>query len=149
MNNSFPILIAEDDPDDVNFLKRALRVAGFNNPFHISPDGEDVISYLKGEAPYEDREEHKFPRVMFLDLRLPRKDGFELLGWLRSHVECNVIPRIVLSNSNAPADIYRAYQLGCNSYLHKPATFEGLVEKLSLVLRYWEACEKPLLPDKC
>jgi CheY-like chemotaxis protein len=149
MNKNFPILIAEDNHDDAKCLQRALRDAGFNNPFHICHDGNDVISYLKGEPPYEDRDRYKFPRVMIVDLRMPRCDGFELLGWIRSHVECNVIPRIVLSTSDSPSDVHRAYQLGCNSYLHKPPTFEGLVEKLSLLLRYWEMCEKPMLPAKC
>jgi CheY-like chemotaxis protein len=148
MDEQLPILIAEDDQNDVFILKRALRTAGFNNPFHISKDGADVMSYLKGEEPYSDREKHQFPRVLFTDLKMPNVDGFELLQWLKDHEEYSVIPRLVLSSSQQPQDIERAYQLGANSYLVKPATFDDLVKLLRLVLDYWEMCEKPQWPAK-
>jgi DNA-binding NarL/FixJ family response regulator len=80
---------------------------------------------------------------------MPRMDGFEVLGWLQEHTECDVIPRIVLSTSRNEKHIQRAYQLGVNSYIYKPPTFDGLVKRLELVLSYWDMCEKPALPPKC
>jgi CheY-like chemotaxis protein len=149
MNKDFPILIAEDCAEDAFILQRALRKVGFNNPFHVSPDGVDVIRYLKGDAPYENRQHYHFPRVLILDLKLPRMDGFEVLAWLQQHPECNVIPTIVLSTSGEPEEVKRAYQLGVNSYLVKPPTFDGLQRMLSLVFDYWQMCAKPELPPKC
>ena len=149
MNENFPILIAEDEASDAAILERALRKVGFNNPFHVSPHGEDVLKYLKGEEPYADRERHRFPRIMIMDLNMPRMDGFELLTWIRDHRECSVIPRVVLSTSRDQKDIQRAYELGVNSYIYKPPTFEGLVSRLELLFHYWDMCEKPTLPPKC
>jgi CheY-like chemotaxis protein len=149
MKENFPILIAEDDTGDAAMLKRALRDVGFNNPFHVSPDGQDVIKYLRGEKPYDDRKKHLFPRILIMDLKMPGMDGFELLEWIRDHKECSVIPRVILSTSRDPRNIQRAYQLGVNSYIYKPPTFEGLVNRLDLVFHYWEMCEKPSLPPRC
>jgi CheY-like chemotaxis protein len=149
MHENFPILIAEDNEADAAILQRAFREVGFNNPFHISTDGEDILKYLRGHPPYENRERNLFPRVLILDLNMPRMDGFEVLTWLKEHTECNVIPRIVLSTSRDEKDIQRAYQLGVNSYIYKPPTFEGLVKRLELVLSYWDMCEKPALPPQC
>lgn len=149
MNENFPILIAEDNEADAALLQRALRQVGFNNPFHISPEGHDVVKYLRGDAPYEDREKFRSPRILILDLRMRGMDGFELLGWIQGHDECGVIPRIVLSTSRSPQDVQRAYRLGVNSYIHKPPTFQGLVSRLELVFAYWDMCEKPEVPSRC
>ena len=108
-----------------------------------------MILYLKGEEPYTDRTRYKFPRVLITDLKMPGMDGFELLKWLQAHPECSLIPRLVLTSSGHEEDIKRAYQLGVNSYLVKPSSFEGLVELLRLVFKYWEACETPVIKPNC
>jgi CheY-like chemotaxis protein len=149
VNEQFPIIVAEDNERDAQLLNRALREVGFNNPVHVSRDGQDVINYLKGEPPYEDRTRYKFPRVLFIDLQMPVVDGFQLLEWLKRHDECNVIPRIVLSASRQQEHVQRAYRLGVNSYIYKPPTFDGLVERLQMVINYWSMCEMPVLPSKC
>jgi len=149
MTRVFPILIAEDDDNDAVILQRALRKVGFDNPFHISPNGADVMKYLKGEPPYSDRDVHRFPRMLITDLKMPVVDGFELLEWLLHHPECNVIPRLVLCASQQEADIQRAYKLGVNSYFVKPPTFDELTGILRLVFDYWQASQKPRLPPKC
>src|SRR5438477_11987840 len=97
--NELPILIAEDDENDALILQQALRKVGFDNPFHISSNGADVMKYMKGEEPYSDRKRYQFPRMLITDLKMPLVDGFELLTWLQQHPECNVIPRLVLSAS--------------------------------------------------
>jgi CheY-like chemotaxis protein len=149
MNETFPILIAEDDNNDALILQRALRTAGFRNPIHVSKDGADVLRYLKREGPYHDRERYRFPVVLFTDLKMPNVDGFEVLHWLQVNPHCNVIPRLVMSASAESQDVARAYQLGANSYLMKPPTFEGLVENMRRVLDYWSMCRRPLLPPDC
>ena len=149
MDEQFPILIAEDSEDDAEILQRALRKAGFSHPFHVSKDGAEVLKYLKGEGPYSDREKFHFPRMIITDLKMPKMDGFQLLKWLQEHPNCNAIPRLVLSSSQAETDVIRAYQLGVNSYLQKPATFDELVEQLRLVFSYWKMCVKPPVPPTC
>lgn len=149
MNETLPILIAEDDENDALILQRALRKVGFNNPFHISPTGTDAVRYLKGEERYSNREVHRFPRILFTDIKMPEMDGFELLHWLRSNPECSIIPTIVLSASQLDSDVTRAYQLGANSYIAKPPDFDQLVVVLRLVFDYWQMCQKPKVPAKC
>jgi len=149
MNEDFPILIADDDADAVDLLKRALREVGFNNPFHISANGQDVIYYLQGHAQYEDRKLYKFPRILIVDLKMEPVNGFALMAWLMEHEECNVIPRLVLSASSDKEDINRAYQLGINTYLVKPPTYDGLVRLMRSVFEYWELAAKPVLPLRC
>ena len=149
MDQGFPILIAEDDDNDAMLLQRALRKIGVRNPFHISKNGTDVLEYLKGNPPYENRGTHRFPRIIFTDLKMPEMDGFALLEWLQKHPECNVIPRIVLSSSNDPSDVIKAYRLGVNAYLMKPGNFDDFTRMLRVTIDFWTMCEKPPLPPKC
>ena len=149
MNEEFPILIVEQNENDVVLMQRAFRDAGFKNPFHVSHRGTDLVDYLKGNPPYTDREKFKFPRLVMMALKIPEMDGFEILSWLQRHQECNVIPRIILSASDREEDVQRAYQLGANSYIVKPIGYEPLVRTLKLVFEYWEMCRKPRLPAKC
>lgn len=145
----FPILIAEDDENDALIIERALRKAGFANPFHVCSDGTDVIAYVTGKPPYEDRQKFVFPRILITDLKMPKMDGLELLEWLKNNPACGIIPTIVLTASRQESDIQKAYQLGANSYLVKPTSFDRLTHILRMTLEYWEICEKPLLPTKC
>ncbi len=148
MDDEYPILIAEDSEDDAEILQRALRKAGFNPPFHVAKDGAEALAYLQGEEPYSDRIKYQLPRMIITDLKMPKMDGFQLLEWLQRHPERNLIPRLVLSSSQAEKDVIRAYQLGANSYLQKPTTFDELVEKLQIVFKYWNVCVTPPLPPK-
>lgn len=149
MEDAFPILIAEDDENDVIILERALRQAGFTNPFHVCRDGTEVVAYLCGEGEYTDRKRYPFPRMLVTDLKMPKMDGLEVLKWLHDHPECNVIPRVVLTASRQISDIQEAYKLGVNSYLVKPGSYVRLTEMLKLLFEYWEMCERPQLPAKC
>jgi len=149
MDEQFPILIAEDDENDAIILERALRKVGFKNPFHFCRDGTDVLNYLRGEEPYQNRKTFPFPRMLITDLKMPKMGGVEVLKWLYHHPECNLIPKVVLTASKQACDIREAYKWGANSYLVKPGGYESLTRMLKLFFDYWEMCEKPRLPDKC
>jgi CheY-like chemotaxis protein len=144
-----PILIVEDNPDDAFLLKRALQKNQVRNPIQVVENGLQAIQYLCAEPPFDDRKVYPFPTVIYTDLKMPLKDGFEVLEWLKKHPRCAVIPVIVLTASNQDADIKRAYELGANSYMVKPGSFDDLTELIALALAYWKACLKPSIPPKC
>jgi CheY-like chemotaxis protein len=139
------VLIAEDDENDALLIRRAIGKVDPAATYWTVPDGEQAIAYLKGDGEFGDRTKYPFPRVVITDLKMPRKDGFELLGWIQSHPDCNVIPKIVLSASNIPGDVIKAYQLGANAFFRKPSTSDHLVQIVALHFRFWSAAELP--PD--
>jgi len=149
MDSKLHVLIAEDSEDDVFILQTALRRAGITNPTQICRNGKEVIDYLKGEGPYSDREKHPFPRVLFIDLKMPVLTGFDVLRWLKGHPDCGVIPTIVLTSSNHARDIEEAYRLGANAYLVKPGRLDEFEKLLSLANSFWTACALPKLMHKC
>jgi CheY-like chemotaxis protein len=125
------ILVAEDDENDVFLIKRALHQAQFENPLQVVANGEEAIAYLRGDPPFEDREKHPTPALILLDLKMPRKNGFEVLAWIRQRPELNALAVVVLTSSQESADINQAYALGANSYLVKPANFLSLVDMIN------------------
>lgn len=149
METRLPILVAEDDENDVTLLLRAIQKGGFQNPVHVCRDGEQAILYLQGEGDYSDRTEFPFPNIIITDLKMPRKGGLEILQWLQDHPECHVIPVIVLSASSENRDISAAYRLGANCYLKKPGSLDGLQKLVKFTLDFWSVCEKPEVPERC
>ncbi|HZV33045.1 MAG TPA: response regulator [Verrucomicrobiae bacterium] len=138
------VLVAEDDENDVFFLERAFRQAQVINPIFRVRDGEDAISYLRGEECYCDREKHPLPQLLLLDLKMPRKNGFEVISWVREQPGLKRLPIVVLTSSKEDPDINRAYELGANTYLVKPVKFEGLVDMMRALNLYWLLlAEKP------
>jgi CheY-like chemotaxis protein len=130
------ILIAEDDENDVCLIKRAFHQARFENPLRFVVNGEEAIAYLKGDSEYADREINPAPALVLLDLKMPRKDGFDVLGWIREQPELNHLPVVVLTSSQESCDINRAYSLGANSYMVKPASFTRLVDMMNRLREY-------------
>jgi CheY-like chemotaxis protein len=130
------ILIAEDDENDVFLIKRAMHQAQFENPLQVVRNGEEAIAYLKGEPPFDAREKFPIPSLVLLDLKMPRKNGFEVLEWIRQHAEFNSLAVVVLTSSQESTDINRAYALGANSYLVKPANFLSLVDMINRLKEY-------------
>ena len=149
MDEQFPILIAEDDENDAIILERALHKVGFMNPVRFCSDGTEVISYLRGDEPYQDRANFPFPLIVITDLKMPKMGGIEVLKWLHDHPEYNLVPKIVLSASKHASDIQQAYQWGASSYLVKPGGYDSLTKMLKLFFDYWEMCEKPRFPVSC
>ena len=140
------ILLAEDDPNDVLLIQRAFQRSLVANPMQVVRDGEEVLAYLKGEHPFSDRERHPLPVLMLMDLKMPRKTGLEVLEWVRQQPGLKRLPIIVLTSSNQSPDINRAYELGANSYLVKPAGFDSLLELVKNLDVYWLILnEKPEL----
>ncbi len=125
--NAPPILIAEDDPDDAFLLRRTFVKAQVANPLVFVGDGDEAIRYLSGLERFSAHEEQPWPVVLFLDLKMPRRNGFELLEWLREQPPFGGLPVVVLTSSREPADVTRAYELGANAYLVKPSTPNDLL----------------------
>ncbi len=137
MSAEATILLVEDEPDDADLLTRAFRKGGIGNPVRHVEDGDQAVAYLAGHAPYLDRERHPLPTVVLLDLKLPRRSGFEVLEWLRAQPGLRRLPVVVLTSSGQADDVNRAYDLGANSYLVKPAAAAALADMVRTVHAYW------------
>ncbi len=131
------ILLVEDNPDDVALFKRALHKAALYYTLNVVGDGEAAIAYLSGEGAYADRSNHPLPRLVLLDLKLPRKSGHEVLEWMRAQPELRCLPVVVLTTSREISDINRAYDYCANSYLVKPFSFDGLIDMVRTLDSYW------------
>src|ERR1043166_3833342 len=131
------ILVAEDEPTDVFLLRLAFTKAEIPVTLHFVRDGEDAVNYLKGEARYADRGMHPLPDLLLLDLKMPRLNGFDVLGWLRQQPGLKRLPVAILSSSRLAQDANRAYELGANSYLVKPCDLEKMFETVKRVREYW------------
>ncbi|MBA4149146.1 MAG: response regulator [Verrucomicrobia bacterium] len=139
------ILLADDDPNDVFLMKRAFKRAGYCNLLQVVQNGEEAVSYLVGDGCFQDRASFPLPSLVLLDLKMPRKSGLEVLKWIRSQNSgLRRVPVVVLTSSKQPVDVDRAYELGANSYLVKPVTFEKLLELVRTVNHYWMGvCTRP------
>src|SRR5689334_7204059 len=118
------ILLVEDNEDDVLLMQRALKAAGVQNPLYCVENGQAAMDYLAGLERFSDRIKYPLPAVVFLDLNLPRKSGYQVLQWARARPDLESVGIFVLTSSNEPADLRTSYQLGAKSYLVKPPTAE-------------------------
>ncbi len=138
------ILLTEDDDGDVLLLRHAFDKAGVTNPLHVVSDGEQALAYLAGQGGYADRERHPLPSLVLLDIKLPGRSGLDVLAWMREQPSLRHIPVIVLTSSQQPGDISRAYDAGANAYHIKPVGFEGLLEFVEALRAYWPTWTEPL-----
>ena len=149
MTSSTPvdILIVEDSAEDLELALRALRKADLASRIAIARDGEDALDFLFRTGPYADRLSEDVPRVVVLDLKLPKVDGLEVLQRMKSDSRTRTIPAVVLTSSSESADILRSYDLGVNSYVVKPVNsdeFSAAVRELGL---YWLLLNRGPLAD--
>jgi CheY-like chemotaxis protein len=148
MSKQGVILIAEDNETDALMIQRAFTKAKLLNPIRVVPDGAEAIAYLAGEGKYANRSLYPLPELMLLDLKMPNKNGLEVLEWLQQQPELRGGLRVVvLTASNQAQDVNRAYQLGANSFLVKPVGFEQFVQISQALKGYWLWLSKtPELP---
>jgi CheY-like chemotaxis protein len=119
MSDQRSILVAEDDDSDVLFLRRAFKEAGIVQPVHFARDGHEAIEYLWGRRHGAD---DRMPALVILDLKMPRRSGMEVLHWIREQNVLRCLPVLIFSSSARREDIERAYALGANGFLVKPAS---------------------------
>ena len=131
------ILMADDDADDRLMAREALEEARLANPMFFVEDGEELLDYLHLRGRYAEPGKAPLPGLILLDLNMPKKDGREALMEIKRDVALRRIPIVVLTTSKAEEDIYRSYDLGVNSFITKPVTFEGLVEVMKGLANYW------------
>ncbi len=137
MNELSTILLVEDNPDDAELLEYAFRKAGIANPLLALADGDAAVNYVGERGAYADRTRHPLPELILLDLKLPRRSGFEVLGFIRGQDATRHTPVVVLTSSSQPGDIQRAYEAGANSYLVKPVGRDTLIEMVRSLKAYW------------
>jgi CheY-like chemotaxis protein len=143
MKSSYPILLAEDDANDVFFFRRAARDSQISNPIFVVSDGQEAIEYLRGDGRFADRDQYPLPCLLILDLKMPRKTGLEVLEWLRTHPMVRTLPVIVLTSSAQPEDIDRALHLGANAFVVKPSSIETRVELARSIRSFWLQFNRP------
>jgi two-component system response regulator len=137
------ILLVEDNPNDAELTLRALKKNNLaNNIVHVS-DGEEALDFIFARNAYSDRQMINGPKVILLDLKLPKVDGLEVLKALKSDSRTKVIPVVVMTSSQEERDIVESYRLGVNSYITKPVDFDKFVEAVKTIGLYWLLLNQP------
>lgn len=131
------ILMADDDEEDRQFAREALRNARLANQMQFAVDGQDLMDYLYRVGRWSEPGVAPRPGIILLDLNMPKKDGREALAEIKADPDLRSIPVVVLTTSKAEQDIVRTYDLGVSSFITKPVTFPGLVEVMAAWQRYW------------
>ena len=137
------ILLVEDNPDDVALTLRALKRNNIVNEVVLAPDGVEALDYLFGTGAYAGRDTSVTPKVVLLDLKLPKIDGLEVLRRLRSDERTKLLPIVVLTSSKEQQDLVESYSLGANSYVRKPVDFNQFVEAVRQLGLYWLVLNEP------
>jgi CheY-like chemotaxis protein len=138
-----PVLYAEDEDNDVFIMKRAFRDAAVPNPLIIATNGQEAIDYLSGAGQYADRAKSPLPRLLLLDLKMPRVSGFEVLQWIRGQRNFDALPVVILTSSTHHEDMLKAYGLRANAYLIKPTHPAKLLEMTKSIKDFWLTQNEP------
>ena len=131
------ILLVEDNPDDVELTLRAFRKNNIANKVIVATDGVEALEYLFCRGPYADRDPQDCPRLVLLDLKLPKMDGLQVLGHLRTDERTKLLPVVILTSSKEEQDMISGYKCGANSYVRKPVDFNKFVEAVHQIGLYW------------
>jgi two-component system response regulator len=131
------ILLVEDNPNDEALTLRALRKNDIQDRVVVAHDGAEALDYLFATGPYQDRGSDDLPRVVLLDLKLPKVDGLEVLRRLRANPRTRLLPVVILTSSNEERDLVAGYGSGANSYIRKPVDFTEFSETVRHLGRYW------------
>jgi CheY-like chemotaxis protein len=131
------ILLVEDNPNDVELTLRALKKQHLANNVHVVNDGEQALDFIFGIGKYAGRDVNNRPKVILLDLKLPKVDGLEVLRRVKADEQAKLIPVVVLTSSREERDLVESYKLGVNSYLVKPVDFEKFLQTVHDLGFYW------------
>jgi CheY-like chemotaxis protein len=137
------ILVAEDDPSDAFFLQRAFKRTGIAVELDFVEDGQEAIEYLRDLETVAERATSPLPKLLLLDLKMPRRDGFDVLDWVRKQPYLKSLFVVIFSSSEQVRDIDRAYELGANSYLVKPHSIQDLMDLVASFKKHWMEVGEP------
>jgi two-component system, response regulator len=147
MNDAIEILLVEDNPDDVELALFALKKNNFANTVHVVRDGEEALDFLFCRGPHATRSFDQPPKVVLLDLKLPKVDGLEVLRALKGDPRTKAVPVVVMTSSKQQRDMVEGYKLGVNSYIQKPIDFAEFREIIKQLGYYWLVINQPPPPD--
>lgn len=143
MYNELEILLVEDNPTDAELTIRALKRKNLANKLVWVRDGAEALDFLFATGKYENRNKEELPKLVLLDLRMPRVDGLEVLQKIKSHKRTMRIPVVILTSSKEDQDIVESYKLGVNSYVSKPVEFDEFTKAVTTLGLYWILLNKP------
>lgn len=146
MNYSVDILLVEDDPNDAELTLRTLHKSHTGRSVQVVRDGEEALDYLFCRAAYADRDIQSQPRLILLDLKLPRVNGIEVLRQIKSDSRTRAVPVVIMTSSGERTDVLDSYSLGVNSYVVKPIDYEGFSKAVQQLGVYWMVINHPPLP---
>jgi two-component system response regulator len=146
-NNAVEILIVEDTPQDLELTMRALRKANVSNHIQVARDGEEALEFIFCEGAFKERKIDNTPKVILLDLKLPKVNGIDVLRRIKGDPRTKMIPVVVLTSSKEQKDVVESYQLGVNSYMVKPVNFERFVTAVQELGMYWLLLNQPAKID--
>jgi CheY-like chemotaxis protein len=136
-------MLVEDNPQDLELALLALREANPLARIHVARDGAEALDFIFCEGPYADRQITDAPKVVLLDLKLPKIDGLEVLKRIKGDPRTAMIPVVVLTSSKEQRDVVESYQLGVNSYIVKPVNYERFTEAVRNLGAYWQLLNQP------
>ncbi|MDO5835849.1 MAG: response regulator [Methanobacterium sp.] len=137
------ILLVEDNPTDAELTMRALKRKNLANRLVWVKDGEEALDFINARGQFQDRNPEDLPRLILLDLRMPKVDGLEVLKEIKAKERTRKIPVVVLTSSQEDRDVVESYKLGVNSYVSKPVEFDDFLEAVSTLGLYWMLINKP------
>lgn len=140
------IILVEDDPADAELALHALRSENLGNRICVLRDGEEALDFIFCRGPYSGRHGNQTPKLILLDLKLPKVDGLEVLRQLKEDPNTRAIPVVILTSSREEQDLFRGYQLGVNSYIQKPVDFQQFRETVKQLRMYWLVVNQPPPP---
>lgn len=131
------VLLVEDNSDDVFAMKMACQRSGIPHQLKVAEDGDVAVNYLSGAGKFKDRTAYPFPDVVILDIKMPKRDGHEVLKWIRDQPVLKNLPVVMLTGSAQPPDVERAFELGVTSYLKKVSCPAEFGQAVRIILKYW------------
>jgi two-component system, response regulator len=131
------ILLVEDNPADAEMTLRALRRHNLANKVHWVKDGQEALDFMFRNGDYASRDASLGPKLVMLDIKMPKVDGIEVLRQLKDHAETRLVPVVVMTSSNEERDVVESYRLGVNSYIVKPVQFDAFLDTVSRIGMYW------------